>query len=116
MIEIKGKVHDASKLQINPNICHMLKSDKLALLVLGRMESATINSCLLAKDISYNGKRRNEIHKIEQRRWIIMETSDASTKTEYKLILERDVLGNMETTPQMRILMIPITHWKHRSS
>lgn len=45
-----------------------------------------------------------------------METSNASTKTEYKLILERGVLENMETTLQRRILMIIIIHWKHRSS
>lgn len=37
-----------------------------------------------------------------------METCDALTKSEYKSILERYVLGNMETTPQMRILMIPM--------
>lgn len=61
MIETKGKVPDASKLQINSSICHMLNSDKLALLVLGRTESGTTNSCLLAKDINYNGNRRNEI-------------------------------------------------------
>lgn len=92
----------------------MLKEDKLSLLVLGRTESATTNSFLLAKDVSYNGKIRKETHKKEQQRWITMEKCDALTKTEYKLILERDVLGNIETIPQMRILMIPIIHWKYR--
>lgn len=56
MIEIKGKIHDACKLKINPGVCHEIKPDKVSLLVLGRTESATTNLAFLLNTLAIMGK------------------------------------------------------------